>query len=117
MMQKKNKSYFKEELDRNRNKPKELWKTLKSFGLSTDKARKSKNSLKRDGAVQFEALQNSNTFKSFYSELARGLLEKLPRPANKFTSQTVINYYAKTSWNVSNDFKFETYLKKILKRF
>ena len=45
MMQKKNKSYFKEELDRNRNKPKELWKTLKSLGLITDKARQSKNSL------------------------------------------------------------------------
>ena len=90
-MEKKKKSYFEEELDKTRNKPKELWKTLKSLGLSTDEARQSKNSLKRDGAIEFEALQNSNTFKSFYSELAKGLLEKLPRAAHKFTSQTIIN--------------------------
>ena len=31
------KSYFEEELDKNRNKSKELWKTLKSLGLSRAK--------------------------------------------------------------------------------
>ena len=100
------------------NKPKELWKTLKSLGLSSDKARQSKISLNKDGAIQFEALENANTFKRFYSELAGGLQEKLPRAPNKFTSQTTKNYYAKTSCNVSNDFEFsnvsEEDVKKIL---
>ena len=118
MMLKKKKSYFEEELDKNRNKPKELWKTLKSLGLSSDKARQSKISLNKDGAIQFEALENANTFKRFYSELAGGLQEKLPRAPNKFTSQTTKNYYAKTSCNVSNDFEFsnvsEEDVKKIL---
>ena len=46
MILKKNKSYFELELARKRNKPKELWKALKSLGLSSDKARKSKIYLK-----------------------------------------------------------------------
>ena len=97
MILKKKKSYFEEELGKNRNKPKELWKTLKSLGLCSDKARQSKISLNRDGAIQFEALENANTFKRFYSELAGGLKEKLPGAPNKFTNQTTRNYYAKTS--------------------
>ena len=115
---KKKKSYFEEELGKNRSKPKELWKTLKSLGLSSDKARQSKISLSKDGAIQFEALENAIAFKRFYSELARGFKEKLPRAPNKFTSQTTKNCYAKTSCNVSNDFKFlnvsQEDVKKIL---
>ena len=57
---KKKKSYFEEELGKNRNKPKELWKTLKSLGLNSDKARQSKISLKKDGAIQFKTLENVN---------------------------------------------------------
>ena len=63
MILKKEKCYFEEELAKNGNKPKELWKALKSLGLSLDNARKSKIYLKRDGAIQFEALENANTFK------------------------------------------------------
>ena len=93
-------------------------KTLKSLGLSSDNARQSKISLKKNGAIQFEALENANTFKRFYSELAGDFQEKLPRAPNKFTSQTTKNYYAKTLCNVSNDFEFlnvsEEDVKKIL---
>ena len=60
MILKKKKSYFEEELGKNRNKPKELWKTLKSLGLNSDKARQSKISLKKDGAIQFKTLENAN---------------------------------------------------------
>ena len=89
-----------------------------SLGLSSEKARQSKIFLNKDDAIQFEALENANTFKRFYSELAGGLQEKLPRAPNKFTSQTTKNYYAKTLCNVSNDFEFsnvsEEDVKKIL---
>ena len=61
MVLKKKKSYSEEELDKNRNKPKELWKTLKSVGISLDKVRKSKISLKKDSTVQFEALSKGST--------------------------------------------------------
>ena len=54
MILKKKKSYFEDELCKNWNKPKELWKTLKSLGLSSDKARESSIFLKKDGAIQFE---------------------------------------------------------------
>ena len=43
MILKKKKSYYEEELVNSRNKPKELWKTLMSLGLNSDKARQSKN--------------------------------------------------------------------------
>ena len=62
MILKKKKSYFEEELDRNRNKLKKLWKALKSHGLSSNKARQWKISLKKDGGIQFEALENANIF-------------------------------------------------------
>ena len=62
MILKKKKSYFEEELAKNRNKPKELWRTLKSLGLSLDKTRKSNFFFKKDGTIQFEALENANTF-------------------------------------------------------
>ena len=58
MILKKKKSYFEEELGKNRNKPEELWKTFKSLGLSLDEARQSKISLNKDGKmVQFNAIQ------------------------------------------------------------
>ena len=82
MMLKKKKSYVEEELGKNSNKPKELWKTLKSLGLSSNKGRQSIISLKKDGGIQYEALENANTFERFYSELARDLQEKLPRTPN-----------------------------------
>ena len=116
MILKKEKSYFEEELGKNRNKPKELWKTLKSFGLSSDKAKQSKISLNKDGAIQFEALEKANTFKRFYSELAGGLQEKLPRTPKRFTGQTTKNYYAKTSCNVSNDFEFSKVSEEDVKK-
>ena len=118
MILKKKESYFEEELGKNRNKSKELCKTLKSLDLNSDKARQSKFSLNKDGAIQVEALENANTFKRFYSELAGGLQKKLRRAPNKFTSQTTKNYYVKTSCNISNDFKFsnvsEEDIEKIL---
>ena len=43
MILKKKKFYVEEELAKNKKKLKELWKVLKSFGLSSDKAKKIKN--------------------------------------------------------------------------
>ena len=115
MILKEKKSYFEEELGKNRSKPKELWGSL---GLSSDKTRQSRISLEKDGAIQFEVLENANTFRRFYSELAGSLQEKLPRAPNRFTCQITKNYYAKTSCNVSNGFEYssvsEEDIKKIL---
>ena len=111
MILKKKKSYFEEELGKNRNKPKEIWKTLKSLGLSLDKARQSKISLNKDGAIQFEALENAKAFKRFYSELAGCLQEKLPRaPRQPKTTMLRLNATYPMILN------FQTCLK-MLKRF
>ena len=73
MILKKKKSDFKEELDKNKSKPKELWKTLKSLGLSSDKARQSNISLKKDGA-SFEIY---NKFINKIINLSRGVLKPI----------------------------------------
>ena len=68
--------------------------------------------------VQFNSKnwKTANTFKRFYSELAGGLQEKLPKAPNKFTSQTTKNYYAKTSCNVLNDFKLSNASEEVIKK-
>ena len=109
MILKKKKSYLEEELGKNRNKPKELRKSLNSIGLSSDKARQSKISLNKDGAIKFEALENANTFKRIYSELAGGLREKLVKHPKTTTPRLRATY--------PMTLNFQTYLKKMFKRF
>ena len=98
MLLKKKKSYFEEELDKNRNLD-----------------QKNSGRLWSHTTIQFEALQNADTFKRFYPELAEDLQEKLPRAPNKFTSQTTKDYYVKTSCNVSNDFEFSNISEEVFK--
>ena len=96
---------------------KELWKALKPLGLSSVKASRWKISLKKCGVIHVEALENANTFKMLYSELAGGLQEKLLKAPNKFTRQTTKNFCAKSSWDVFNDFQFSNVSGEVLKRF
>ena len=49
---------------KNRSKPKEAKNDLTLLCLNSDKANESKNFLKKDGIIQFEALQNTNRFYS-----------------------------------------------------
>ena len=51
---KRKKSFFQEKIEKNANNSKELWKALKSFGMKSDKVKKSKIALKNDGAILFE---------------------------------------------------------------
>ena len=55
--------------------------------------------------------------KSFYSELAGDLQEKLPKAPNKFTSQATKSWYAKTSCNVSNNFELSNVSEEVEKIF
>ena len=70
----------------------------------------------KNRAIQFEALENAKTFKRLYFELAWGFQPQLLRANNKFYSQTTKNYYAKTSWNVSNDFEFSNVSEEDVKK-
>ena len=72
--------------------------------------------LKKDDTVQFNALEKANISKKFYSELAGYLQERLPEGPNKFPSETIKHYYAKTSYNVSNDSELSNMSKKIFEK-
>ena len=68
--------------------------------------------------VQFNSKhwKTKQTFKTFYSELAGRLQEKLPKAPNKFTSQTTKNYYAKISCNVSDDLELSNVSEEVIKK-
>ena len=91
----KKKTFFKEKLNENIGKPKELWKSLNSLGISSKNKSVSKICLNEYGKVNFEPKENANIFKNFFSNLAEDLLKKLPIPKNKFNMDSVKSYYAK----------------------
>ena len=83
---KKEKPYFEEELAKNRKKPNKLWKALTSLGLSSEEARKSKISLKKDGKIQFKALENNSTLNQLEAS-----------KKNKFTQTNLLARQPKTT--------------------
>ena len=89
---------------------------LKPIGLGLGKASKSKFFVKIDDTIQFEAREMINIFKKLYSELPGDLQEKLQKASNKFTSQTTKNYFAKTSFNVSNDVELSNVSEEVIKK-
>ena len=80
-------------LNENIGKPKELWKSLKSLGLPSNKATPSSICLEKDGTLSFNSKTNAEIFKDFYSNLAGDLLKKLPSLTNKFGIEAVKKYY------------------------
>ena len=65
----------------------------------------SKISLKKEGSIQFEGQENRNIFRKKYSDLAGDFQGKQPKAHKIFSSPTTKNCYAKTSFNVANNFK------------
>ena len=99
LIKKKKKEYFKQKLQENSGKPKELWKTLKSLGLPSKTASATKPCLKEDGELIYDTKSIARTFKDFFSNLAENLLKLLPKAPNKFNSKTVKDYYKKLNLN------------------
>ena len=93
MIKKKQKNFITEKLNQNIGKPKELWKSLKSLGLSSKQQSSSTICLEKDGILSFDHKANAEIFKDFYSNLASDLVKKLPNPPNKFGTETVREYY------------------------
>ena len=99
----------------NGNKPKEIWKGVKSLDLSSDKARKSNIYL--DLIIQFKALEIANIFKTFYS------LRISWRPPRKTAKSTQQIYMPNTQkvlchdlFNVSNNFELSNVFEKVIKK-
>ena len=95
LIYKKKKLLFKEKLNENIGKPKELWKSLNSLGLPSKNKSGNKIRLHENGKLNFEPKVNANIFKNFFSNLADDLLKKLPNPKNKFNMDSVKSHYVK----------------------
>ena len=102
---KKKKTFYKEKLTENIGKPKELWKSLNSLGLSSKNKSGSKICLNENGKLNFEPKVNANIFRNFFSNLADDLLKKLPNPKNKFNMDSVKLHYVKQGLT-ENSFSF-----------
>ena len=74
-------------------KPKDLWKALKSLGLSNKISSYKVKALKINNTVKHNVNLVLEGFKCYYSTLAENLVKLLPKPPSKYSVNTVIKYY------------------------
>ena len=84
LIRKKKRELYETNLRQNINKPKELWKTLKSMGLPSNAVTASNICLKDKNEKAFNAIKNCSIFKNYYSSLVHNLVTKLPLSPNIF---------------------------------
>ena len=89
----KKKEYFENKLKENIAKPKDLWKTLKSLGLSKKFSVVQTNAIEDNKRLKYDLKSVAQTFAKFYSNLAESLLKNLPNSPNKFDMNFVPQYY------------------------
>ena len=82
-------NYVKEQLQKNTNIPKGLWKALKNLGMPCQVSNKQMVSLRENNLLQFNEKKNANNFKDFYSNLAPDLVIWLPATKNIFCINSV----------------------------
>ena len=76
-MRKNKRELYETNLRQKINKPKELWKTLKSLGLPSKAVTASRICLKDKKELVFNATQNCSIFKNYFSSLTQNLVSKL----------------------------------------
>ena len=91
----KKKEYFENKLKENIAKPKDLWKTLKSLGLSKKFSVAQTNAIEDNKRLKYDLKSIAETFAKFYSNLAESLLKNLSNSPNKFDINSVHQYYKK----------------------
>ena len=67
MIKKKKKNFIDTTLKDNIGKPKELWKSLKKLGLSSQSDSQADICLTKDGNLSFDPKTNAEIFKDFFS--------------------------------------------------
>ena len=87
------KRFFENRLSDFIGKPRELWKALKSLGLPSKTSVCGTTTLKVKNTASFETKSTLDVLKNYYSTLADNLLKKLPIPPNRYTFNSVIQYY------------------------
>ena len=114
LIKKKKQNFYEINLKQKINKPKELWKTLKSMGLSSKAASASTICLKERNEIVFNDTKNCSIFKSFFPDLVQNLVSKLPPSPNVFTESKVASYYNDIKFKDLNSEFSETSSEKIL---
>ena len=71
-------------------KPKELWESLKSMGMSNKTVISNFNAIEENDTLTYDTNTISKTFKNFFSKLAKSLLIKLSSPPDKYNLPSVI---------------------------
>ena len=90
---KRKKQFFENKLKENIAKPNDLWKTLKSLGLSKKFSVVQTNAVEDNKHLKYDLKSVAQTFAKFYFNLAESLLKNLPNSPNKFDIKTVHQYY------------------------
>ena len=88
----KKKEYFENKLKENTAKPQDLWKTLKSLGLSKKFSVVQANAIEDIKRLKYDLKSEAQTFAKFYSNLAESLLKNLSTSPNKFDINLVRQY-------------------------
>ena len=89
----KKREYFENKLKENIAKPKDLWKTLKSLGLSKKFSVVQTNAIEDNKRLKYDLKSVAQIFAKIYSNLAESLLKNLPNSPNKFGIDSVHQYY------------------------
>ena len=93
LIRKKKREFYETNLRQKINKPKELWKTLRSMGLPSKAVTASNICLKDKNEIVFNATKNRSIFKNYFSSFACNLVSKLPLLPNIFTEFKTASYY------------------------
>ena len=91
----KKREYFKNKLKENIAKPKDLWKTLKSLGLSKFFSLVQTNATEGNKRLKSDLKSVAQTLAEFYSNFSESLFKNLPNSRNKFDLNSVHQYYKK----------------------
>ena len=86
---------FENKLKENIAKSKDLWKTLKSLGLSRNFSLVQKNAIEDNKRLKYDLKSVAQTFAKLYSNLAESLLMNLPNSPNKLDMNSVHQPYKK----------------------
>ena len=105
LIRKKKREFYETNLRLKINKPKELWKTLKSMDLPSKAVTASNICLKDKNQIVFNDIRNCSIFKNYFSSLAQNLVSKLPLSPNIFTESKIASYYNNNV--VSKDLNFQ----------
>ena len=96
LIRKKKREFYETNLKQKINKPKELWKTLKSMGLPFKGVTASNICLKDKNEIVFRTTEICSIFKNSFSSLAHNLVSMLLLSPNIFTESKIASYSVNT---------------------